>query len=562
MEKFFKNLKVSKKLEYAFGSILVLFAVTVLMAVGASLIIRSNFKTFYNESYEDSVTQMEIRKDLQVVGKMILWSLTAGDEKTRDGYLDSADSYAQNVAANVEKLKKTFPNQELLNQLDASMVEMKTLRDRLTELAAAAQEQEALELFNGEYNTATDNMQNILIAIGDYSDSAAKQHYSKANFISIISIAVMIIIGAASIVFSICMRNTITKMLKEPIEEIEKATYKLKNGDLDVELSYQSEDELGSLTVNFKEACDILHEIVQDAGRLLGDMADGNFDIKTNIEEKYVGEFTQLMAAMRKLNRQLDATLRRINEASEQVALGSAQLAENAQSLAEGATEQAGAVEELTATIESVSAMSVNSAEVAKTEADRILTAKQNAEKSREELKELTAAMERISSTSKEIQNIISAIEDIASQTNLLSLNASIEAARAGEAGRGFAVVADQIGKLASDSAQSAVDTRELIEKSIMEIEHGNSITEQTVAVLEDIFGTMGTFAESATGASEASTAQSRMLKEIEVGIEQIAGVVQSNSASAQETSATSEELSAQAESLKGLVGQFKLREN
>ncbi len=561
MEEIFKNLKVGKKFRYAFGIILLLFVVTILVAVIASEIIQHDFKVFYKESYQNSMTQMEIRKDLQVVGKMVLWSMTTEDEAEGEFYLESAEEYAQSVATHVEKLKQGFQNSTLLQQLDRAMEEMKTYRTELTELATANRNQEALELFNGAYNTATENIQNILITIGEELDNSAEKRYKEANLTGIISLIFMLTVGAGSIIFALRLGAVLTRIFKEPIQEIEQATYQLRNGDLNIQIEYQSEDELGGLIKNFRDACGGLHEIIQDAGELLSEMAEGNFNVKTEKEEKYVGEFVRLVESMRKLNRQLDATLRRINEASEQVALGAGQLAESAQSLAEGATDQAGAVEELTATIESVSAMAEQSAEAAQNEADRILQAKEDAEKSREELKVLTEAMERINATSMEIQNIIGAIEDIASQTNLLSLNASIEAARAGEAGRGFAVVADQIGKLASDSAQSAVDTRELIEKSIVEIEHGNVITEKTVKVLEGILGSMGTFAETATESSVASVSQAKMLKEVEVGIEQIAAVVESNSASAEQTSATSEELSAQSDNLKGLVGQFQLRQ-
>ena len=303
----------------------------------------------------------------------------------------------------------------------------------------------------------------------------------------------------------------------------------------------------------------MLHEIVDESNRILGELADGNFQVASDKKDIYVGEFSSQYTSMSKLKHDMSDTLSHINEASEQVAAGSDQLSGGAQALAEGATDQAGAVEELTATVESVSGIAETSAETAENSYKMVLSAVDQADKSREELQALTDAMERISSTSKEIQNIIGSIEDIASQTNLLSLNASIEAARAGEAGKGFAVVADQIGKLASDSAQAAVNTRELIEKSLEEIESGNQITEKTVAALNKILESMNDFANVAKGTSESSTEQASMLKQIEQGIEQISSVVQSNSAAAEETSATSEELSAQSEGLKELVGKFRL---
>lgn len=385
------------------------------------------------------------------------------------------------------------------------------------------------------------------------------------NKIGVLNFAVLVIMAAiitSSIVYAIKTGNKISGAIHNKLEELSIRLDAFAHGDLDTPFpEVDTQDEVGNIVAECKNMAGNLNEIISDAAYLLDEMAKGNFAIKTAIEEKYEGKFAALLIAMRKLNRQLDGTLKQINEASEQVMAGSNQLAQSAQDLAEGATDQAGAVEELTATIENVTSIAEDSAESAMIAAAKTKTSVEGANKSRENMNNLMKAMERIMKTSREIENIIVTIEDIASQTNLLALNASIEAARAGEAGRGFAVVADQIGKLAGDSAKSAVTTKELIEKALAEVSNGNQITEDAVKAIEDILTGMEEFSQITSNVANASRSQADMLKQIEEGIEQISSVAQSNSASSQETSAVSEELSAQAISLKEMVEAFKLRE-
>ena len=561
MEEFYRKLKVGMKLKYAFTTVIVTFAVAMVVSLVSIVMMNVDTYKFYKEAYANSTLQMEIRKDIQLVGKYILWSMTTDDASSTQSYSNLAQKYADQVGKNVTALEKSYNDKKKVAELKDAIEELKKQRAAVVELAKRNKNDEALALFNSDYNDATEKIQDILVDIGKVASAEAKSQYTSARVTGLVSIILMILIGAGTVAFSTVIRTTITGIMLKPIQELESAAEKLKAGQLDVEINYESPDELGKLAGNFRQACKTLEVIVQDTSYLLGEMAEGNFNVSSNNPQIYIGNFKQQYESMSKLKHELSDTMTQINEASEQVASGSGQLAGGAQALAEGATDQAGAVEELTATVESVSGIAESSAESASGAYQMVRTAVEQADQSREELQALTNAMERISSTSQEIQNIIGSIEEIASQTNLLSLNASIEAARAGEAGKGFAVVADQIGKLAGDSAQAAVNTRDLIEKSLQEIENGNQITEKTVAALNKILESMNDFANAVKGASESSTEQANMLKQIEQGIEQISSVVQSNSAAAEETSATSQELSAQSEGLKNLVGRFKLAE-
>ncbi len=437
--------------------------------------------------------------------------------------------------------------------LDQRIMELGATTDR--ELCAQAQELAMNEL-SAAYNSIYDKLEALL----NVKEKKKKSLAQTLMIFQWILAALILCVTAFALYMSTKIGKKVARRISVPLGDLGERLKTFASGDLSTPFPViETGDEVEDMGADAREMADNLDAIIIDIGTVLGEMASGDYTVRSQASERYTGDFQKLYASMRGLRDQMTETLLSIGEASNQVSAGSDELATASQSLAEGATDQAHAVSELHASISNITeamAKSAQSADEAYTKAQEYAD---EADNSRKEMDTMLAAMARINEASTKIGDIISEIESIAAQTNLLSLNASIEAARAGEAGRGFAVVAAQIRELADQSAKAAVDTRELIEASVHEVSVGNSVADHASSSIESVVGGIKQIANFSKDLKVMMEEQTEAMRQAEIGVNQISSVVESNAATAEEASATSEELSAQATMLDELVGQFKL---
>ena len=488
----FKDLKINERLKKGFTMVALIASIAGAVGAVMMVVIMMQYKsalTNYGFSQGDIGKAMIVFADARSATRGII------------GYNDDALT-EQLIATHDEKKAKFEDYWRTVEETIVSKDE-RELYDKATNLVNQYWEEEAKAIEIGKSTDDEENLkaqqmmtdtisplyEEVYEAIADLLNINVDEGNSLNTRLSIMSfIFLAVIIGVIFAAFwqATRMGNSIAKGISEPIGALGDRFKTFAKGDLfspfpDVD----TRDEIAEMITVAKEMAKSLSLVIADSGQHLADMAGGNYDIKTNCPEVYQGDFEKLLLSMRNMRDQMIQTLRSIEDASSQVSAGSTNLAEASQSLAEGATEQAGAVEELQATITSITENIDKAADQAQESYVQAKKYADEADNSRTEMKAMVEAMARINEMSKNIENIISEIEDIASQTNLLSLNASIEAARAGEAGRGFAVVADQIRQLAEQSTKSAVDTRELIEGSLQEISEGNKAAESAAASIE-----------------------------------------------------------------------------
>ena len=562
------NLKVEGKLKVYQMTVLVMTLFLVLVALISTLVIRSNIEKItevwspsleYLQDLETMTAKYRIKQYQHLVESDAAVMNSCEEEiKKLESQIQDTDAKLEAIMSANSKAQKGQGDYEVAN---AAWEKYRGASDEILQLSREGKQQEASKLMTGEVYEDYKSFSKKLTILCDKFQVELDQAKTMANVCTVIIFIVIVAAGLAIAVVTTLIGKIITNSITEPVKQIDAAVASLRKGELsNVEmLTYESEDELGDTIKNLKEAMGILADYVSEISVEVKAIAQGDLTRNGDDITDFLGDFSELKTSLLYILKRFNSTLTEISNLAEQVSSNSSEVENASKSLADGATEQAGVIEELNATIDTVVDLAADTAKETQSASARVKASADKANEEKEKMNDLLMEMEHITEISKEIGNIITDIEDIASQTNLLSLNASIEAARAGEAGKGFAVVADQIGKLAADSAKSAVNTRDLIDKTLVEIEKGNTITRTTADAFNQIIADMESFAELAENTMEKANSQAESLEQIGQGIEQLSGVVQGNAASSEENTAISINLAEGAAKMHDRVNIFKL---
>lgn len=566
-----KNLPISKKLIVTFGTVIVMFCVTVLLGIGSLSLVKNSYTNFYAGQHEILVTAERISVQINSAAKYLSLAIFDEAEDSTAVYLEKVNQYITQMNKQLDWLQDNLTseaNRQLLSEFTSVSSEVDALYTEIMSIISDSTHSgsrdavlaKAEHILVEEFAPALEEEQQILNELIVGTENVAADTYDSALDSAIFSIVLMAVISVAALIVTAVLALNLIRGLVTPIREIQEAAASIENGHLKVDVTYESKDELGMLAANIRTMSQRLSFYVNAITDSMAILSSGDLNIPAN--EPFLGDFLPVQTSIRKLINTLDSTMFQINQAAGQVASGSDQVASGAQALSQGATEQASSVEELAATINDLSTQVQSTSSHVEDVRDQVNGVNEEMEACNNQMQEMTIAMAEITQKSGEISKIIKTIEDIAFQTNILALNAAVEAARAGAAGKGFAVVADEVRNLASKSQDASKNTSILIEGSTKAVEKGKALTDSTAESLTRVVTAAQAVGDIVNKIADTTASQSVSLSQVSQGVDQISSVIQTNSATAEQSAAASEELSSQSQMLKDLVGQFRLTPN
>lgn len=557
MKKHFENLKVGRKLIAAFAGIIVLYVITVTVAVVNIRGLSVTIDKLYSEPFANMKAAQDMIANMQSVGKNLSILVSTTDNVVdKEQYLARAKEYAQKVGECEEFLGTGYVSgEDEVEELNLQFEQLKILRDQVFSDLEDGDAGAAFDSYYHQYEPQSRITREALEAVIAACGEDVENSVDRAGVLSARIMSIMFILAAVCVLITIGLWVVITRSIVRPVRGVKDAANQIANGKLCIDLDYHSQNEFGELADDIRTTAESLNLYVSEIQKGLRALGEGRLNYHSDVEFK--GDFITLGKSMEDIGAMLRNSIRQIGNSAELVSGGAEQVSNGAQVLAQGASEQASSIEELAVSINEIAESVKINAENAVMSRDFADDVGRKLLENNNQMRRLEDGIEQVRGNSKEIAGIVKEIEDIAFQTNILALNAAVEAARAGEAGRGFAVVAGEVRRLASKTAGASKLTAELAEKNAEVVDEESSAVAITAQTLQDSVEGAQKVNEMVNKISELSTQQAEAIVQIRKSVEMISDIVQGNSATSEESAAASEELSAQAQLLKELVEQF-----
>lgn len=562
-----KNMKIGKKLILSFVLMSLFASIGGFVSIGVMKTIESRYSTAL---VKYGFSQGDVGKLMAVFCRVdgnVHDAVSYQNHEDQVAAVENVSMYLSSMDALFNTVEDNLINQQAKESFEAAKAAWGDYQIKVNELLSNADSSNAAAVavlqkrLVNELDPVSITIYTSLSSILDIKAADGIEESSLLKSFADQSIVISMLLVVTAIVLSTWVGVVISRGISRAIQACSDRLVRLAAGDITSPVPViKSKDETGILASATETIVTGLTNVVKDVGFQLEEMGNGNFNVSTQAEESYVGDFAPLLQSVRVINNRLSETLLQINQSADQVSSGSDQLSGGAQELSQGATEQASSVQELAGTVAQISSQVQDNAENARQAREIVNRTGEELAVGNEKMQELISAMDAINNSSKEIGKIIKTIEDIAFQTNILALNAAVEAARAGSAGKGFAVVADEVRNLASKSAEAAKSTTTLIEESVKAVNEGTALADETAKALITVVEKAKAAADMVDKITSASGHQADSIMQVTQGVDQISAVVQTNSATAEQSAAASQELSSQAAMLRTLVGRFILK--
>ena len=358
MFKKLNKMKIGARLKKSFRQIILIFGILSALVVVIMLYTINNYGTILdNYAYPQGDIAMAMNESAEVRAAsrgIVGYDSDILIESMKEQHEQAVKSFEEYL----EKIRPTMITKEgtaCMDAIDKAWAEYKEVDAKVIEVGATtdtAKSLQAQQMMTDEAAPKYQALDDALQKLMSLNISLGNAKRAQLRTVMIAALTIIIIVIAVSTIYSNSLSVAISKSIEKPLNELKDRFITFAEGDIDSPLpTVESEDEIKELVSGVSAMSDRIRVIIKDSGRMLNEMSEGNFAIDTECEEVYTGAFTDLLTGIRKMNEEIDTTVRGVDDASGQVLTGSTNLAEAAQSLAEGATDQAASVEEMQATI-------------------------------------------------------------------------------------------------------------------------------------------------------------------------------------------------------------------